>query len=126
MNLTMLKCKIHRAKVTEANLNYEGSITIGRDLCQAAGLIPNEKVDIYNCDNGKRLATYVIVGEPGTIGLNGAAARMVHAGDRVIICSYGQMEELEAAKHVPTLVFVDENNKIKDLKTKEKHGTISM
>lgn len=122
----MLKCKIHRAKVTEANLNYEGSITIGKDLCEAAGLIPNEKVDIYNCDNGNRLATYVIVGEPGTIGLNGAAARMVHEGDRVIICSYADMDHLEAKKYVPTLVFVDDKNQIKELKSKEVHGTISM
>jgi len=126
MQLTMLKCKLHRATVTEANLNYEGSITIGRNLCDAAGLNANEKVDIYNCDNGNRLATYVIPGDDGVICLNGAAARLVSEGDKVIICSYGMLDDKEVSSHKPTVIFVDENNKVKDIKNQEKAKTVSI
>ncbi len=106
----MLKCKIHRATVTEADLNYEGSISIDPTLCQLAGLIPFEQVDIYNCNNGERFTTYVILGKPGQICLNGAAARKVHAGDIVIICAYASYTEAEAAQHKPKLVRVNRLN----------------
>lgn len=113
MRRTMMKSKIHRATVTQANLDYVGSITIDRDLMDAADLLPNEKVQIVDNDNGNRLETYVIEGERGSgvIGLNGAAARLVHPGDTVIIMSYADMEEAEAREHEPTVVFVDDANR---------------
>jgi len=107
----MLKCKIHRATVTGADLASEGSISIDRSLCDLAGLIPFGQVDIYNCNNGERFTTYVIYGKPGEICLNGAAARKVHKGDIVIICSYGVYAENEVRSHKPTLLRVDEKNK---------------
>lgn len=113
MKVTMLKSKIHRATVTEANLNYEGSVSIDPKLCEAARLLPFERVEIYNCNNGSRFATYVIYGGPGEICLNGAAARMVHQGDLVIIASYGEMDQSEAFSHKPQLVMVHEDNSIK-------------
>ena len=118
MERYILKSKIHRAKVTEADLNYEGSITIDRNLMDAAGLLPYEKVDIYNITNGERFSTYVIEGErgSGTICLNGAAARKVQVGDLVIIACYVTMTEEEARNHQPTVVLVDENNRIKEVK----------
>lgn len=111
MQINMLKCKIHRATVTGADLNYEGSISIDPRLCDMAGLRPFEQVDIYNCNNGERFTTYVIYGEPQQICLNGAAARKVHAGDIVIICAYASYTEAEAAAHKPKLVRVDSKNK---------------
>ena len=111
MLVTMLKSKIHRATVTDANLNYEGSISICPRLCDAAKLRPFERVEIYNCNNGQRFATYVILGKEGDICLNGAAARLVHSGDLVIIASYVQMEDAEAQGHQPSLIFVDEKNR---------------
>jgi aspartate 1-decarboxylase len=117
MQITMLKSKIHRATVTEADLNYEGSISIDPQLVEAAGLREFERVEIYNCNNGQRFATYVIFGKPGQICLNGAAARMVHYGDLVIIACYASFNEAEAAAHKPKLVFVDEKNQIKALKS---------
>ena len=113
MLLTMLKSKIHRATVTDANLNYEGSVSIDPALCDLARLNPFERVEIYNCNNGERFATYVIHGKPGEICLNGAAARKVHAGDLVIIAAYCQMEEEAAMKYQPQLIMVDEKNKPK-------------
>lgn len=110
MQVTMLKSKIHRATVTDANLNYEGSISICPKLCDAARLRPFEKVEIYNCNNGQRFSTYVILGDEGDICLNGAAARLVHSGDLVIIASYVHMSEEEAAAHSPSLIFVNEKN----------------
>jgi aspartate 1-decarboxylase len=107
----MLKCKIHRATVTGADLNYEGSISIDPELCRLAGLTQFEQVDVYNCNNGERFTTYVIYGEPGQICLNGAAARKVHSGDIVIICSYASYSEAEVANHKPKLVRVDQKNK---------------
>ncbi|MEM7355547.1 MAG: aspartate 1-decarboxylase [Acidobacteriota bacterium] len=118
MRLTLLKSKIHRATVTDANLNYEGSISIDPKLCEEAQLLPFERVEIYNCDNGARLATYVIHGGDGEICLNGAAARHAHQGDRVIICSYAEFEAAEASDHRPTLVFVDEANRASEVKVK--------
>ncbi len=114
MMIEVMKSKIHRARVTQAELNYVGSITIDEDLMDAADIIANEKVQIVNNNNGARLETYVIPGErgTGTICLNGAAARLVQVGDIVIIISYALMEREEAKKHQPTLVFPDDNNRL--------------
>jgi aspartate 1-decarboxylase len=115
MRITMLKSKIHRATVTDADLNYEGSVSIDPALIDSARLRPFERVEIYNCNNGERFATYVIEGKPGEICLNGAAARLVHRGDLVIIACYAELDEAEAARHQPALVFVDEKNRVKKL-----------
>jgi len=114
---TMLKSKIHRARVTDANLEYEGSITVDEELMDAAHLLEYEQVDIYNINNGNRFSTYVIKGErgEGDICLNGAAARLVSKGDLVIICSYSVYKENEAVSHVPCLVYVDNKNRVKKL-----------
>ncbi|MEZ0392958.1 MAG: aspartate 1-decarboxylase [Pseudobdellovibrionaceae bacterium] len=119
MMLNMLKCKIHRATVTDADLNYEGSISICPELIQTAGLRLFEQVDIYNCNNGARFHTYVIKGKPGEICLNGAAARHVHKGDLVIIAAYAGYSEQEASDHRPVCVFVNEKNQVKDVRA---HG----
>jgi len=112
MTLTMLKCKIHRAKITVSDLNYEGSITIDRDLIDAAGLHLYEQVDILNINNGQRFTTYVIEGERGSgiIGINGAAARLVQVDDLIIICAYEHISKDAAPTHQPTIVLMDENN----------------
>lgn len=115
MKLSLLKSKIHRATVTDANLNYEGSVSIDPKLCEAARLVPFERVEIYNCNNGERFATYVIYGEPGEICLNGAAARKVHKGDLVIIAAFAEFEQEEAFNHKPQLVMVDAANGIKTI-----------
>ncbi|MEW6776660.1 MAG: aspartate 1-decarboxylase [Bdellovibrionota bacterium] len=116
MRRTMMKGKIHRATVTEACLHYEGSVTIDKDLLEAADIIPYESVDIYNVSNGLRFRTYAIEGErgKGDICLNGAAARMVSPGDLVIIASYAEFDETEAKALKPKNVFVDANNRIAD------------
>ncbi|OFZ15442.1 MAG: aspartate 1-decarboxylase [Bdellovibrionales bacterium RBG_16_40_8] len=111
MQVNMLKSKIHRATVSGADLSYEGSIAIDPQLCELAELRPFEQVDIYNCNNGERFTTYVIYGKSGQICLNGAAARKVHTGDIVIICSYASYSETEAMKHIPKLVRVNAQNK---------------
>ncbi len=126
MQLTMLKCKIHRATVTEADLNYEGSVSIDPVLIETAGLREFEKVEIYNCNNGNRFATYVIKGKAGEVCLNGAAARMVHRGDLVIIAAYASMTEAKAAQHKPNLVFVDAKNRIKLLHHTYEQGNTPM
>ncbi len=114
MVIEVLKSKIHRAKVTQAELNYVGSITIDEDLIDAANIIANEKVQIVNNNNGARFETYVIRGErgSGTICLNGATARLAQVGDIVIIMSYGYMEMDEARKYQPILIFPDADNKL--------------
>jgi aspartate 1-decarboxylase len=114
MFINVFKSKIHRVKVTQAELNYVGSITIDEDLLDAAGIRENEKVQIVNNNNGERLETYAIKGKRGTgiICLNGAAARKAQVGDIVIIISYAWMTQEEAADHKPTVVFPDENNKV--------------
>lgn len=114
MNVELLKCKIHRATVTDANLNYEGSITIDRSLMDAAGLLPFEKVGVLDVNNGSRLDTYVIEGprDSGVICLNGAAARLVQPGDLVIIVAYASMTAEEAKNWQPTVIRVDAQNKI--------------
>ncbi|GGF74833.1 aspartate 1-decarboxylase [Paenibacillus albidus] len=123
----MMKSKIHRATVTEANLNYVGSITIDENLMEAADLLENEKVQIVDNNNGSRLETYVIPGPRGSgvICLNGAAARLVHPGDTVIIISYAMLSSEELASHKPTVVFVDENNQPMKLADHEIHATIA-
>ncbi|PWJ65541.1 MULTISPECIES: aspartate 1-decarboxylase [unclassified Fibrobacter] len=114
MQLELLKCKIHRATVTDANLNYQGSITIARDLMDAAGLLPYEKVGVLDVNNGSRLDTYVIEGpaKSGMICLNGAAARLVQPGDLVIIVAYATMSPEEAKTWQPIVVHVNEKNEI--------------
>jgi aspartate 1-decarboxylase len=124
MTLTMLKSKIHRATVTGADLDYEGSISISPELIQAAGLLPWERVDIYDITNGARFSTYVIVGESGQICLNGAAARLVQRGDLVIIAAYCQMDEAEAAAHRPRLVLVDKANRPRPVKAHPGGGAV--
>ncbi|GCE10787.1 aspartate 1-decarboxylase [Tengunoibacter tsumagoiensis] len=115
---TMCKGKIHRATVTQANLNYIGSITIDQDLLEAADIYPYEKVQVVNINNGSRLETYAIAGARGSgvICLNGAAARLTSEGDIVIVINYGQFTEAEVRKLVPQVVFVDENNRITEKK----------
>lgn len=117
MILTMLKGKIHRATVTQAELNYVGSITIDKTLMEAAGILENEKVQIVDINNGARLETYVIPGkrDSGVICLNGAAARLVQPGDKVIIIAYAQINEDEARKYKPSVVFMNEDNTIKEI-----------
>ena len=110
MLLTMLKSKIHRATVTSAGLNYEGSIAIDKRIIQAAKFNLFEKVEIYNINNGERFSTYVIEGKDGEVSLNGAAARLVQIGDLIIIACYCQVEEQKAIDYKPVVVFVDEIN----------------
>ena len=114
MILTMMKGKIHRATVTQADLHYEGSISIDRDLLDMAGILPNEQVDILNINNGERFTTYAITAPRGskTFGLNGAAARRVQLGDKIIIITYAQMEAEAAKSYVPDVVLLDENNEV--------------
>ncbi|MEU5913393.1 aspartate 1-decarboxylase [Micromonospora sp. NPDC047527] len=114
---TMLKSKIHRATVTQADLHYVGSVTVDQDLLDAADLLPGEQVAIVDITNGARLETYVIPGERGSgvIGINGAAAHLVHPGDLVILISYGQMDDAEARSYRPRVVHVDADNRVVEL-----------
>ncbi|WP_040047741.1 aspartate 1-decarboxylase [Bacillus thermotolerans] len=123
---TMMNGKIHRATVTEANLNYVGSITIDQDLLDAAGMAENEKVQIVNNNNGARLETYIISGERGSgvVCLNGAAARLVQPGDKVIIISYVMVAEEQVKDHQPKIVVADELNRIDQLLHQEIAGTV--
>ena len=127
MTVEMLKGKIHRATVVQAELNYVGSITVDQDLLDASGILEYEKVQIVDIDNGSRFEPYTIAGDAGSgmICLNGAAARCVSVGDKIIIMSYAQMtpEEVKNDYH-PNVVFVDENNKIARVTTYEKHGLL--
>lgn len=122
----MMNGKIHRATVTEANLNYVGSITIDEDILDAVGMVANEKVQIVNNNNGARLETYIIPGERGSgvVCLNGAAARLVQPGDIVIIISYALVSEEKVAVHTPKVAIMDENNRIKDLLHQEPALTV--
>ncbi len=121
MKIDMLYSKIHRATVTEADLDYEGSISIDTRLIEKAKMYVNQQVDIYNCNNGARFTTYVISGKKNQICLNGAAARHVQKGDKVIIVAYASVDIKEAAKHKPTVVFVDDKNNYKEIRP-EKNG----
>ena len=126
MNITMFKGKIHRATVTQADLNYVGSITIDSNLLEEANILPGEKVQIVNNNNGERIETYTIKGEAGSgvVCLNGAAARRLQPGDQVIIIAYAQMTPEEAKTFEPSVIFVDEDNKIVEKTNVEKHGEI--
>ncbi|MBE6330772.1 MAG: aspartate 1-decarboxylase [Bacteroidales bacterium] len=127
MNITLLKAKIHRATVTQADLDYVGSITIDAHLMAESGIVEYEKVQIADIDNGSRFETYVIAGEAGSgiICLNGAAAKCVSVGDKVIIMAYADMTPDEAAAHRPTVIFVDEKNRVARKARYEKHGKLS-
>ena len=122
----MLKSKIHRATVTQAELDYVGSITIDIDLLNASGIREYEQVQIVNVNNGARFTTYTIAGEPGSglICLNGAAARHVQVDDKIIIMCYAVLNETEVESHKPLVIFVDENNKIRHIKNYEQHGSL--
>lgn len=126
MYLNMLKAKIHRATVMEAELNYVGSITIDKELMDAAGILEYEKVEIADIDNGNRFETYVIQGEPGSgmICLNGAAARCVQKGDKIIIMCYCTVTKEEAGELRPKVVFVNDDNSIQSVFDYERHGEI--
>jgi aspartate 1-decarboxylase len=117
----MLKAKIHRVRVTDANLDYEGSITIDEELMEAAGILPFEQVQIYNLTNGNRFETYALKGRrgSGTICINGAAAHKATADDLIIIASYGLLDEEEHSRHHPKLVYVDEANRIVQVKSSD-------
>lgn len=123
---TMMNAKIHRARVTEANLNYVGSITIDEDILDAVGMVPNEKVQIVNNNNGARFETYIIPGQRGSgvVCLNGAAARLVQEGDVVIIISYVLVPEEKVKTHKPKVAIMDEKNKIVELLPAEPEKTI--
>lgn len=128
MTLTMLKGKIHRAVVKQADLNYVGSITIDSELLEASGILEYEMVQIVDVENGNRFETYTIAGEKGSgmICLNGAAARQVAVGDHIIIMAYAQLSEQEAKEHKPYVVFTDEDNRIASISRYEKHGLLTI
>lgn len=127
MKVTMLKSKIHRAKVIQAELDYVGSITVDSELLEAAGIYEYEKVQVVDVEAGTRLETYTIAGERGSgiICLNGAAARLVQPGDHVIIMAYCDMTPEEVKGYEPTVIFVDEDNKIQRIAHYEKHGKLA-
>ncbi|PWE16932.1 aspartate 1-decarboxylase [Marinicauda salina] len=114
MQLTMMKAKLHRAAVTEADMHYEGSISIDAELLEAAGILPHEQVDVLNINTGGRFTTYAITAPRGskTFGINGAAARLAQPGDRIIVVSYAAMDEAEARGHEPTVIVLDEANAV--------------
>lgn len=126
MEITLLKAKIHRAVVTQADLDYVGSVTIDTNLLRESGILEYEKVQIVDIDNGNRFETYTIAGEEGSgiICLNGAAAKCVSVGDKVIIMAYANMTPEEAKEHKPTVLFVDEKNAIQRKANYEKHGLL--
>ncbi|GEL25790.1 aspartate 1-decarboxylase [Pseudonocardia sulfidoxydans NBRC 16205] len=123
---TMMKSKIHRATVTQADLHYVGSVTVDLDLMEAADLLEGEQVAIVDITNGARLETYVIPGERGSgvIGINGAAAHLVHPGDLVILISYGQFDEVELAAYDPRVVFVDADNRVAEVGDDPGHAPV--
>ena len=126
MTIKMLKAKIHRETVTQAELDYVGSITVDMDLLEQAGILEYEKVQIVDVNNGSRFETYTIAGERGSgvMCLNGAAARMVQTGDKIILMAYAQVTPEEASELRPTVLFVDEKNKVTKVTNYEKHGEI--
>ena len=126
MNITMLKAKIHRATVTQAELDYVGSITVDSELLEQSGIFEYEKVQVVDINNGNRFETYTIAGDSGSgiICLNGAAARCVDVGDKIIIMAYADMTPEEAKKHSPKVIFVDDNNKATRITNYEKHGKL--
>ena len=127
MTISVLKSKIHRATVTQAELDYVGSITIDSELLKKSGILEYQKVQVVDINNGSRFETYTISGEPnsGVICLNGAAARCVQPGDKVIIMAYADMTPEEAKENSPVVLFLDDNNKIQRISNYEKHGLLS-
>jgi aspartate 1-decarboxylase len=121
---TMLKSKIHRARITSVNLDYEGSIALDRRLMREADILPHEQVHILNVNNGQRFTTYAIEGDEGQVGLNGAAARLAQRGDIVIILTYSQLSDPEAGSFMPRLVYVDKSNHI--VKTSRAIGALNL
>ena len=124
MRLKMMKSKLHRATVTEADLNYEGSISVDRDFLDASGILPYEQVDVLNINNGERFTTYAIEAPRGsrTIGINGAAARRAEPGDLVIICAFGQMDAAEAEQFEPTVLQMNDDNSVASTTNKSGHS----
>lgn len=114
MQLTMLKAKLHRATVTQTNLDYHGSITIDADLLKASGILPSERVEVANLNNGARFATYVLRGEPGSgvIAVNGASARLCAVGDKIIVLCFAHMDEAEARTFKPVVLVIDDRNQV--------------
>ena len=121
----MLRAKVHRATVTETNVNYEGSLTLDAALMKAAGMIPYERIDVYNADSGTRFSTYLIEGEPGSgvVCVNGAAAHLARPGERIIIATYAAFSPEEAQGHRPTVVLVDSANRVKEIRREILAGT---
>ncbi|HEY5555712.1 aspartate 1-decarboxylase [Acetobacterium sp.] len=126
MYITLFKSKLHRGTITEADINYVGSITIDVELLEKSDILPGERVQVVNVNNGERFETYTIEGERGSgvICVNGAAARLVQIGDKVIIISYAMMDRKEALEFKPKVLILDDKNKIKIIKDKEVHGEI--
>ncbi|MBI4858167.1 MAG: aspartate 1-decarboxylase [Acetobacterium woodii] len=126
MYITLFKSKLHRATITEADLNYVGSITIDQDLLEQADILPGEKVQVVDVNNGQRFETYTILGERGSgiVCVNGAAARLVQKGDKVIIIAYAMMDRTEALNFKPRVLILDDNNGIQEVKDHEIHGQI--
>jgi len=125
MKIDMMYSKIHRATVTGADLEYEGSVSIDTALLKKAKMHLNQKIDIVNCNNGARFSTYIIAGKKGEVCLNGAAARLVQKGDKVILITYASVDLKYADKHEPIVLFVDEKNQIAEVKKQEKRATKS-
>ena len=125
MTREMLRAKVHRATVTETNVNYEGSLTLDARLMEAAGMVPYERIDVYNADSGTRFSTYLIPGEAGSgvVCVNGAAAHLARAGDRIIVASYAALADAEIATHRPTVVLVDAANRVKEVRREILAGT---
>ena len=121
----MLRAKVHRATVTETNVHYEGSLTLDASLMQAAGMLPYERIDVYNADSGARFSTYLIPGEAGSgvACVNGAAAHLARPGERVIIAAYAALTEAEIQSHRPTVVLVDAHNRVKEIRHEIVAGT---
>jgi aspartate 1-decarboxylase len=124
MNRTMFRAKVHRIRVTECNVEYEGSLTLDTALMEAADMVPYERIEVYNIDNGNRFATYLIEGEPGSgqCCVNGAAAHMVTKGDRLILATYTTIDDEDLEGYEPRVVVVDSANRIKTIKGSEKAG----
>ena len=124
MNRQMLRSKIHRISVSECNVEYEGSLTLDPDLMREAGMVPYERIDVYDVDNANRFSTYLIKGQPGSgeCCVNGAAARLVGLGDKLILASYCTVDDKDVAAHQPLIVLVGESNRIKEIKRAEQAG----
>jgi len=124
LNRTLLRAKLHRLRVTQRDLEYEGSLTLDRELMQAADMVPYERIEVYDVDNGNRFATYLIEGEPGSGAccVNGAAAHLVGIGDRLIIASFLTLPDAAVADHQPTVVLVGEGNRVREVKRSEAAG----